>query len=225
MTGKKTRNKQPKKGHSKTKSDLKKVIPEKTEKTASPSPPSDEEKKSEAGQPTKYRIEFCEDLITHFSEGGSYQAFPAYLGDKYGRKFTVHRDTLYQWEKDNPQFSDTKDLALSYARRFFEKMAVRGMQGQLMRLESETPILGKDGQPVYDAKGMMVVERKFTSTTFGQSAWKFTMKNRFHWREIIEHSGEIKTGTSGDKFAELLKDPKTREAALMLAEKLSDDES
>lgn len=55
------------------------------------------------GQPTKYRAEYCQMLIDHMSDGHSYESFAAIP--------RVHLDTLYQWEKDNPEFSEAKKTA------------------------------------------------------------------------------------------------------------------
>lgn len=53
-----------------------------------------------AGAPTKYKEEYCNQLIEHMSQGFSYESFAGLI--------SVDRDTLYQWEKDHCQFSDAK---------------------------------------------------------------------------------------------------------------------
>lgn len=55
------------------------------------------------GRPTKYKEEYCQALIDHMGEGYSYDSFAAVV--------RVHLDTLYQWEKDYPVFSEAKKTA------------------------------------------------------------------------------------------------------------------
>jgi transposase len=52
------------------------------------------------GQPTKYRPEYCEQLIEHMRQLHSFESFAANIG--------THRDTLYAWCKEHPEFSDAK---------------------------------------------------------------------------------------------------------------------
>jgi hypothetical protein len=60
-----------------------------------------------AGAPTKYREEYCQDVIDHMSGGGSIEAFGAYLTEKYEDKsLRVHRDTVNEWTHVHPLFSD-----------------------------------------------------------------------------------------------------------------------
>jgi hypothetical protein len=61
-----------------------------------------------AGQPTKYKPEYCDELIHHMAQGFSFESFAGKIG--------VCRDTLYAWRDAHPEFSDSikrgKDASL-----------------------------------------------------------------------------------------------------------------
>lgn len=52
------------------------------------------------GRPTKYRPEYCEQLVEFMAQGFPYECFAA--------EVDVCKSTLYQWERDYPEFSDAK---------------------------------------------------------------------------------------------------------------------
>lgn len=56
-----------------------------------------------AGRPTKYSTAFPEEIISLMAEGLSLTAAAAELG--------VHKDTVYAWEREIPEFSDAVKLA------------------------------------------------------------------------------------------------------------------
>lgn len=55
------------------------------------------------GRPSKYSPAFCEEIINLMSEGYSLTAAASVIG--------VHKDTVYEWEKQIPEFSDAVKLA------------------------------------------------------------------------------------------------------------------
>lgn len=149
------------------------------------------EKKGPGGQPTKYDPKYCE-LLIQFArdESLSYQCFPAYLLEKTGVYVCI--DTLYEWERVHPQYSDAKKLFLEICRRYWEG-------------------LGKDAA-ASKAPG-----------AFNATAWIFSMKNRFNWRDKTEISGsgehgEIQIETKRDKLKEVLTKPELLDAAIQIAE-------
>lgn len=116
-----------------------------------------------AGQPTKYRSEYCQLLIEFVgNQGFSYEAFAGYIG--------VHRGTLYDWEKavypedhpdkekagqlKHPEYADTKKIAFDLNRIYWEKA------GRSIMFSGS-----KDVSPV---------------------VWIFNMKNRFKWRDNVD---------------------------------------
>ena len=50
------------------------------------------------GAPSKYNPSYCQELIDHMSTGYSFESFAGKIG--------VDRDTIYEWRKVHPAFSD-----------------------------------------------------------------------------------------------------------------------
>lgn len=69
-----------------------------------------------AGRPTDYKEEYCEMLIEHMSKGYSYTTFAAIVD--------CNLDTLYNWEKLNPTFSEAKKIAFNKCQIFWERLAI-----------------------------------------------------------------------------------------------------
>lgn len=68
--------------------------------------------KHPGGRPTKYKPEYCELLIEHMAGGHSFESFA-------GRPdVRVNIDTLYEWAKVHPQFSEAKSIG--YAASFYQ---------------------------------------------------------------------------------------------------------
>jgi len=76
-----------------------------------------------AGQPTKYKPEYCAMLVAHMGKGHSFESF--------GGKVKVSFDTLYEWAKANPKFSEAKKAGRSAGLETLEALAFQGMQGKL----------------------------------------------------------------------------------------------
>lgn len=73
------------------------------------------------GQPTKYEPRFCEMLLKHAAEGGAFETFAAEIG--------VHFDTLYNWAKLFPEFSEAREIARAKCLRFYEQIARHHVMG------------------------------------------------------------------------------------------------
>jgi len=58
---------------------------------------------SSGGRPTKYRPEYCDEIIEFMGRGFSMRAFAG--------KIRVHEDTLQQWQKDHKEFSVAVKIA------------------------------------------------------------------------------------------------------------------
>lgn len=56
------------------------------------------------GRPSKYKPEFCELLLEHGERGMSFESFAGHP------QVRVNIDTLYQWEKVHPEFSEAKGI-------------------------------------------------------------------------------------------------------------------
>lgn len=75
-----------------------------------------------AGRPTKYKKKYCKELVDHMSKGLSYESFAAVVGTWHG--------TLYNWEKQYPEFLEAKKLAFDKCRMWWEAIGIQGMLGK-----------------------------------------------------------------------------------------------
>lgn len=110
-----------------------------------PVKPSKQPEQPEPGQPTKYKSEYCQQLIDYFSiepleiireqeitntDGGKYisrrlpQRFPWFEG--FARKIGVHRNTLKNWCAEHPEFAEAYDTAKDLQREFIVDVALSG---------------------------------------------------------------------------------------------------
>jgi len=114
-----------------------------------------------AGRPTSYEERFCEMLIDHMAQGFSYESFAGLVG--------VSKQTIYDWEKANPEFLDSKKIGVEKSRLFWETQGIEGIY------TTETF--------EQDENGSRSVKKALNS-----SVWIFNMKNRFkdEWRDKQE---------------------------------------
>lgn len=115
------------------------------------------------GRPSKYRKPYCKMLLDHMEAGLSYEAFAGLI--------RVSKDTLYEWEKKHPEFSDAKRIGESLARIYWEKVGRDGLYNETIK--------DNDG---------MTVTRSINSTI-----WIFTMKNRLGWRDQKDVKAVVET--------------------------------
>lgn len=129
-----------------------------------------------AGQPTKYRPEYCELLIQHGVEGGTLESF--------GPKIGVHRGTLYNWCENIPEFLDARKKSMDACQSFLENVGKAGLTGQLTRVKTVRTVTHLNGD----------VERfeDREPTQMNAAIWIFYMKNVAGWRDKkdIEMSGK-----------------------------------
>ena len=98
-----------------------------------------------AGQPTKYKEEYCEKIVEFMSVGGSLTQFAASID--------VCRETVYEWGRVHPKFSDAIKMAKTKCEAHWEKIGHEGMY------------MGGKENP------------------FQASMYIFKMKARFGWRD------------------------------------------
>jgi len=77
------------------------------------------EPKRGRGQPTKYKPEYCEQLIEYMSEGLSFESF--------GAEVNVNQDTLHEWAKVHKEFSEAKKRAFTMSLQVWEKKGLAGL--------------------------------------------------------------------------------------------------
>lgn len=74
-------------------------------------------------RPTKYDEKYCEMLIEHMAEGYSFESF--------GGIIEVNEDTLYEWVKVHPKFSDSKSIGTQKSMVWWEKIGRQGMINEI----------------------------------------------------------------------------------------------
>jgi transposase len=75
------------------------------------------------GRPTKYKPEYCEQLIEAGRNGWTFQAFAGKIG--------VDIDTLHEWCKAHPDFSEAKKKAKTAQGAWLEGMGRAMMAGKI----------------------------------------------------------------------------------------------
>jgi hypothetical protein len=74
---------------------------------------------AEAGRPTSYKPEYCERVIELGKDGASVMEMACELD--------VVRDTLYEWAKVHPGFSDAFTRARQWSQAWWERAGKSGM--------------------------------------------------------------------------------------------------
>lgn len=72
-----------------------------------------------AGRPTKYKPEYCQQLIDFMEDGRSLTGFAASL--------SVSKQTLYDWMKANPEFLDAFNVAQEKCQYWWEETGRKGL--------------------------------------------------------------------------------------------------
>lgn len=118
-------------------------------------------KKNLGGRPSLYNSKYCEALIQHMSQGLSYESFAGTI--------SVSKQTLYDWEKANPEFVDAKEVGLEKSRIFWESLGIQN----IINTSESSPNVGS------------------SSKSLNASVWIFNMKNRFGWRDKQPDEHEV----------------------------------
>lgn len=128
---------------------------------------------TKVGRPSKYEERFCEELIDHMASGLSFESFAG--------KIEVNQDTLHEWAKNHPEFSEAK--AIAYARNvlFWEEQGIEG-------LYSTTEYDEQTGKPT-------------RSKAMNGQVWKYNMGNRLKWKE--KQPDEVEKGATINNYPNL----------------------
>jgi hypothetical protein len=113
--------------------------------------------------PSKYKPEYCRQLIEHRAKGLSYESFGAIV--------EVCRDTLYEWEKHHKEWKEAKGIALSKARLWWDQLVV----------DHVVTTTDSDSHPV---AGGTSRSRSLNGTVF-----RMTYINCFGYKDKLEVSG------------------------------------
>lgn len=77
-----------------------------------------------AGQPTKYRDEYCEQILEHMREGLSASSFAGVVG--------VSMDTISEWRKVHPEFSEAVKKGQGSRVLYWEKRLCAGSKNDAL---------------------------------------------------------------------------------------------
>lgn len=132
---------------------------------------SNKSDKNPGGRPSKYNQKYCEMLIQHMSEGGSFESF--------GGVIRVVRATMYTWVEKHAEFSEAKDLGEQLALKFYEDIAKASMTGTLRRVTEEEYARDADGNVIMENGRPVIAKRKYAATRGDATSWGVTMRSRF----------------------------------------------
>jgi len=101
------------------------------------------------GRPTSYKEEYCQMLIDHMAQGLSFRSFAGLIG--------VHFDTLYEWVKVHPSFSDAKKIGLPKGLLTYEKTIWAATHGKIPNFNNTAAVwFGKNVYSWADKKELDV---------------------------------------------------------------------
>lgn len=131
------------------------------------------------GRPTKYKPEYCDDIIDYFSgepystettESGASKKIPNDLPliQNYAKKIGVCVDTLNEWTKVHPAFSEAYKKARALQEAFWTTNSLHGLYSPAFTIfagknmfgwrdKQEHEHTGKDGGPI-ETKAEMTLD-------------------------------------------------------------------
>lgn len=80
-------------------------------------------RKEPFGRPTKYRKQYCQELVDHMRQGLSFESFGGVIG--------VSKQTLYEWMQRHPDFSDARRKGDTLSLLVWEKLGIAGMTAKI----------------------------------------------------------------------------------------------
>lgn len=106
--------------------------------------------KNKGGRPSKYSPAYCNEIIELMGQGLSLTAAAAEIG--------IHRDTVYDWEKEIPEFSDAIKLARGKRTLKLERDLLSAPDGptvtsRIFALKNAAPDEWRDKQEVSGPNG------------------------------------------------------------------------
>lgn len=75
------------------------------------------------GRPSKYDSKYCDLVIKMMKKGHSKQSVAGKIG--------ISRDTLYEWCRKYPEFSDTIKVGEMMSYAYWEELGMRAMRGKV----------------------------------------------------------------------------------------------
>lgn len=109
--------------------------------------------KHPGGRPTKYKPEYCNAAIEHMKQGGSIEELALVID--------VHKDTIYEWAKVHPEFSDAIKRGKSLSEAWWmstarESLFIKEFNHVLWYMNMKNRFGWKDKQEVEHTGGITV---------------------------------------------------------------------
>lgn len=82
------------------------------------------------GRPTKYKKEYCQQLIEHMGQGLSFESFAGTI--------SVTDRVLYNWLDKHPDFLQAQKIGKHKCMIFWEKIGVAGAAGKIQNFNAAT---------------------------------------------------------------------------------------
>lgn len=122
-----------------------------------------------AGRPTDYRDDYCDRVIEFMKSGFSLTAFAG--------EIRVSRETIYEWARVHPEFSDAVRIAQASRTGTLEKglldqeLAGPQITARIFALKNASPLDWRDRHEHVGADGgpIAVTVARFTAGTDGES--------------------------------------------------------
>lgn len=80
--------------------------------------------KKPTGRPTKYKEEYCEELVNYFETAQTTLDLPQFF--LFAKKIGVCEDTLYEWKKVHPRFSESFAYCLKIQKQMLINNSLQG---------------------------------------------------------------------------------------------------
>lgn len=128
-----------------------------------------------AGQPTKYRQEYCEQLILHARKGKTFEEF--------ANNLDVHTDTLQEWKAKHKEFSVAWRRAKELSELYMVKLGMKSMHGKPIAHDIVI-------YETIDSRGKVKKKKREVPRFLNQTMWKYFMACRFGWRDEGDFQGD-----------------------------------
>lgn len=156
-----------------------------------PLPTTPPDRDAESGQfTTKYKQEYCQELIEHMATGASLTSFAACID--------VCPGTLHDWARANLEFREAKDQAFAKCQSWWEEQARRGLFD-----ETVSEGVGKE---------RTTVTRRMNSQVF-----RCVMANLFQWSDRQAQEVLTPPAPSGQVDFSKLSDDELRDLQRLIA--------
>jgi hypothetical protein len=127
------------------------------------------------GRPSKYDPSYCQGLVDHMKQGLSFETYAAVIG--------VNQDTLHEWVKVHPAFSEAKKEGRIQSQLKWEQFGLAGMAGKIKGFNSAVYIFNMKNRFAWRDQPLEDNDRK-------ESTLKEQLRDAFDALQAEEKEGE-----------------------------------